>query len=69
MISAIGGRQSYCSAVPTTKLFIDGRSVESQTTRWVDLNNPATNELVTRVPLTSQDEMEQAVNAAQKVKS
>ena len=38
--------------------------VESQATEWIDLHNPATNELVTRVPVATQDEMETAVEAA-----
>merc|ERR1712136_659193 len=50
--------------VPTTKLFINNKMVESQATEWVDLHNPATNELVTRVPLSTRDEMETAVEAA-----
>merc|ERR1712136_322771 len=49
--------------VPTTKLFINNKMVESQATEWVDLHNPATNELVTRVPLSTRDEMETAVEA------
>ena len=31
--------------VPTTKLFINNKMVESQATEWVDLHNPATNEV------------------------
>jgi len=50
--------------VPTTKLFINNKMVESQATEWIDLHNPATNELVTRVPKATQDEMETAVEAA-----
>lgn len=33
------------SAVPTTKLFINNKMVESKTTEWIDLHNPATNEV------------------------
>lgn len=32
--------------VPTTKLFINNKMVESQATEWVDLHNPATNEVL-----------------------
>lgn len=60
--------KNYCSASPaTTKLFIDGKAVESQTTRWIDLHNPATNEVITRVPISTQDEMEQAVSSSKQV--
>jgi len=52
------------AAVPNTKLFINGRFVESKTSEWIDLHNPATNELVTRVPKSTQAEMEDAMEAA-----
>lgn len=51
---------------PTTKLFIDGKFQESQTTQWIDLHNPATNEVVTKVPQSTKQEMEAAVSAAKK---
>lgn len=49
----------------TTKLFINGEFVESHTSKWIDVHNPATNEVVTRVPCTTQAEMTAAVDAAQ----
>ncbi|KAG1657000.1 putative methylmalonate-semialdehyde dehydrogenase [acylating], mitochondrial [Nymphon striatum] len=52
------------SSAPTTKMFINGQFVESKTTEWIDVHNPATNEVVTRVPKCTQDEMESAVTAA-----
>ncbi|KAL1131922.1 hypothetical protein AAG570_011533 [Ranatra chinensis] len=52
------------SSIPTTKLFINGKTVESQTTEWIDLYNPATNELVTRVPKSTKAEMDAAVSSA-----
>ncbi|GIY92839.1 probable methylmalonate-semialdehyde dehydrogenase, mitochondrial, partial [Caerostris extrusa] len=51
----------HMSSVPNTKLFIDGKFVESKTSQWIDLHNPATNEVVTRVPKATQEEMEWAV--------
>lgn len=54
----------YMSSPATTKLFINGEFLESKTSKWIDLHNPATNEVVTRVPEATQDEMEAAVNAA-----
>ncbi|XP_072031400.1 probable methylmalonate-semialdehyde/malonate-semialdehyde dehydrogenase [acylating], mitochondrial [Amphiura filiformis] len=48
----------------TTKLFINGEFVESKTTEWIDVHNPATNEVVTRVPKATPDEMQAAVQAA-----
>jgi malonate-semialdehyde dehydrogenase (acetylating)/methylmalonate-semialdehyde dehydrogenase len=44
-------------AIPTTKLFIDGKFVESKATTWYDLHNPATNEIITRVPQTTPAEL------------
>ncbi|XP_076803630.1 methylmalonate-semialdehyde/malonate-semialdehyde dehydrogenase [acylating], mitochondrial-like [Clavelina lepadiformis] len=50
----------------TTKLFIDGKFIESKTDKWIDLHNPATNEVITRVPEATQDEMQAAVAAAKR---
>ena len=38
-------RRSFSSAAPTTKLFIGGQFVESKTETFVDVHNPATNEV------------------------
>lgn len=38
--------------------------VESKTNDWIDLCNPATNEVITKVPKATQEEMENAVEAA-----
>jgi malonate-semialdehyde dehydrogenase (acetylating)/methylmalonate-semialdehyde dehydrogenase len=54
------------SSAPTTKLWLDGKPVESKTKNWIDLNNPATNELITRVPKTTKEEMEAAVASCKK---
>lgn len=50
--------------VSTHKLYINGKTVESQATEWVDLHDPATNKVVTRVPISTQSEMEAAVASA-----
>lgn len=50
----------------TTKLYIDGKFVESKATDWIDLHNPATNEVVTQVPKSTPAEMEAAVASAKK---
>lgn len=59
-------RRSYSSAAPTTKLYIDGQYVESKTTNWIELTNPATNEVIGRVPEATQDELNSALEAAKK---
>ncbi|XP_063228858.1 probable methylmalonate-semialdehyde/malonate-semialdehyde dehydrogenase [acylating], mitochondrial [Bacillus rossius redtenbacheri] len=61
---AVQTRCRSSSAIPNTKLFIDGKFVESQTSEWIDLHNPATNEVVTRVPKSTRSEMEAAVQSA-----
>ena len=53
---------SFILSAPTTKMWIHGREVESQATEFVDLRNPATNEVVTRVPKCTQAEMLAAVD-------
>jgi len=47
----------------TTQNIINGQWVESTTDRWIDVHNPATNQVVTRVPQSTQAEMEQAVES------
>ncbi|XP_018565261.1 probable methylmalonate-semialdehyde dehydrogenase [acylating], mitochondrial [Anoplophora glabripennis] len=57
-------KRSYSNVAPTTKLFIDGQFVDSKATEWVDLYDPATNNLVTKVPLTTNSEMESALESS-----
>lgn len=64
MRSALVRRMYSSSAAPTTKLFLDGKFVESKTTDWVDLKDPATNNIVTRVPKSTNSEMLAAVDSA-----
>lgn len=52
-----------CANVSTTKMFIDGQFVESKTSEWVDLHDPATNKVITRVPKCTQDEMHAALQS------
>ncbi|CAG4952784.1 unnamed protein product [Colias eurytheme] len=59
-------RKNYSSAAPTTKLYIDGQFVDSKTSQWIELTNPATNEVIGRVPETTQDELNTALNAAKR---
>ncbi|KAJ2781200.1 hypothetical protein H4R18_003019 [Coemansia javaensis] len=49
----------------TTKLFINGEFGESQASTWLDVVNPATQELVTRVPQSTAHELEAAAASAQ----
>ena len=64
--------QSACSIAPqscsgqgkTAKLFINGQFVESQTKEWRDIVNPATQEVIGRVPFCTQAEVDAAVASA-----
>ncbi|KAK5004149.1 aldehyde dehydrogenase (NADP(+)) ald6, partial [Cryomyces antarcticus] len=49
-----------------TQNFIDNQFVASQATQWIDLHDPATNNLVTRVPQSTDAELKAAVESAQK---
>jgi malonate-semialdehyde dehydrogenase (acetylating)/methylmalonate-semialdehyde dehydrogenase len=51
-------------SVPTVPLLIDGKLVESRTRQWRDVRNPATQELLARVPLATGEELDAAVDAA-----
>jgi len=51
---------------PNTKWFIDNEMRESKATEWIDLHDPATNNLVTRVPQSTDAELKAAVDSAEK---
>jgi malonate-semialdehyde dehydrogenase (acetylating)/methylmalonate-semialdehyde dehydrogenase len=50
--------------VPTVKLLIDGQFIESSTSEWRDVTNPATQAVLARVPFATAGELEAAVSAA-----
>lgn len=54
------------AAVENTPYFIDNKFVDSTTDKFIDLPDPATNNLVTRVPQMTDAEMKAAVDSAQK---
>lgn len=56
--------QARSNPVPTVKLLIGGEWVESRTTEWRDVVNPATQEVLARVPFATTDEVNAAVAAA-----
>ena len=49
-----------------TQNFLDNKFVPSNATQWIDLHDPATNNLVTRVPQSTDEELLAAVDSAQK---
>lgn len=52
------------SSVPSVKLLINGELVESKTTQWRDVVNPATQQVLARVPFATAEEMDAAVASA-----
>jgi len=52
--------------VEDTPWFINNKFVSSTTTQFIDLHDPATNNLVTRVPQNTDEELKAAVASAQK---
>lgn len=52
------------STANNTQLFINGEFVESTSTEALDVHNPATQEVISRVPLCTQEELNRAVKAA-----
>ncbi|XP_026828005.1 probable methylmalonate-semialdehyde dehydrogenase [acylating], mitochondrial isoform X1 [Ooceraea biroi] len=56
--------RSYSNAAPTVKMYIDGQFVDSKTTEFTDVHDPATNQLLCRTPKCTKDEMENAVQSA-----
>ena len=52
--------------VVNTPNFLDNEFVPSKTSQWIDLPDPATNNLVTRVPQSTDEELRAAVASAEK---
>ncbi|MGO4778212.1 aldehyde dehydrogenase family protein, partial [Lysobacter sp. 2RAB21] len=50
--------------VATVKLLIDGEFVESRSTQWRDVVNPATQAVLARVPMATAEEVGAAVASA-----
>jgi len=59
-------QRGYASGPRRTELLIDGKFVQSKTDKWIDIHNPATNEVVSVVPEATQAEMNAAVASASK---
>lgn len=49
----------------TAKLLINGEFIESKTSQWQDIINPATQEVIGQVPMATQEEVNAAIAAAQ----
>ncbi|HEX7560508.1 MAG TPA: aldehyde dehydrogenase family protein, partial [Usitatibacter sp.] len=56
--------QARSQLAPTVKLLINGQFVESKAKVWRDVVNPATQEVLARVPMCDAEEVGEAVKAA-----
>src|SRR3984957_9091392 len=52
------------SQTPTVKMLLDGKFIESKTSEWHDVVNPATQELLAQVPFATDAEIDAAVASA-----
>ena len=56
--------KSIAQPAPTVKLLINGQFVDSKTQVWKDVVNPATQDVLARVPFATKDEINAAIAAA-----
>src|SRR6204780_3079001 len=52
--------------VPTVKMLLDGKFIESRASEWHDVINPATQEVLAQVPFATDEELDAAVASAKK---
>ena len=57
-------RKYFSSSIPKVPNFINGEFVDSKTTKWIQLLNPATQEVVCHVPESTPDEHRRAEEGA-----
>ncbi len=57
---------TLANQTPTVKMLLDGKFIESQTSEWQDVVNPATQEVLAQVPFATDDEINAAVASASK---
>jgi malonate-semialdehyde dehydrogenase (acetylating) / methylmalonate-semialdehyde dehydrogenase len=50
--------------VPTVKMLLDGKFIDSRSTEWQDVVNPATQEVLAQVPFATETELDAAVASA-----
>ena len=57
-------QRAFSSNAPKVKNFINGVFEESKATKWIDVYNPATQEVVCRVPQSTPEELKRAEDGA-----
>jgi malonate-semialdehyde dehydrogenase (acetylating)/methylmalonate-semialdehyde dehydrogenase len=55
---------TVAAEAPTVKLLLDGKFIDSKTSEWHDVVNPATQEVLAQVPFATDDEIHAAVSSA-----
>ena len=53
-----------CNVPAKTQYVVGGKFVDSNATTWIDVHNPATNQVITQVPQNTHEEMNAAVESA-----
>ena len=46
------------------KMYIDGRFIENQSDKWIDVLNPSTEEVISKMPDGTPEDARAAINAA-----
>lgn len=62
--SAASAKTQDVQTPPKVKVLIGGEFLDSQAQEWIDVINPATQDVVSRLPLTTSEEFQSAVGAA-----
>src|ERR1700736_1616782 len=57
---------TLANQTPTVKLLLDGKFVDSRTSEWHDVVNPATQEVLAQVPFATDEEIDAAVASAKR---
>ena len=57
---------ALANPVPTVKMLLDGKFIESRASEWHDVINPATQEVLAQVPFATDDELNAAVASAKR---
>ena len=57
--------RGLATTAPAVKLLINGKFIESETDKFFDVHNPATQEVIARTPICTDKEMRQAAESAQ----
>jgi malonate-semialdehyde dehydrogenase (acetylating)/methylmalonate-semialdehyde dehydrogenase len=52
--------------VPTVKMLLDGKFIDSRSDEWHEVVNPATQEVLAHVPFATGDELDAAVASAKR---